>query len=271
MACRLLHLVGLFCLISLQSVAKVADMDQESCANVASQGHSLIQVKRIGDVPPAKLELASLSSRGVGSTAPLSVAGFDSVVAQCCTLEMAIFIQRLVESNGQGVCHVGGNVGMAHWYDCADDGKTFADLQASIAADSRAVKGPCAWIGNPADPNGCPAMAASCPVGTGTLSPCTPPPGSTTPQPPITCYETDINFGNTNNNDLTPTPQSLAAKDEIQCQAACAASAECTHFSFRTVKHAAGTTGCYMKKYPQSQTIQKFQVTGVISGPKKCP
>lgn len=238
-------------------------MDQESCANGASQGHSLIQVKRIGKVPPAKLELASLSIGGIGSTADLTETGYNAVRAQCCTAEMAQFIRRFVEEKlTMRVCNVGGPVGMAHWYDCEDDAKTFADLEANTDKDSRAVKGACAWIG---DVNGCPTRDADCPEGTGTLAPC---------GPPVSCLDIDTDYQGdaANGVDIRIT----TAEDTLDCQAECQGEPRCTHFTFRVA-----AKSCYLKDYqavlaaggniPTNPTGGNTGIQDTNSGPRKCP
>lgn len=88
--------------------------------------------------------------------------------------------------------------------------------------------------------------------------------------PADSCFEVDSNFGNTNNNDIYPNTGG-GARTAAECQARCAANDDCTHFSFRTVKHTSGSVGCWLKHYPTAQTIRKNTVTGVISGPKQCP
>ena len=96
-----------------------------------------------------------------------------------------------------------------------------------------------------------------------------PPPSTAAPaEVPGLCFEADINFGNTNGNDISTDSRAQTA---AECQARCAANADCTHFSFRTTEHAAGSVGCWLKRYPATQTISKFAVRGVVSGPRHCP
>jgi len=200
MSRRVFQIVVACLLLVLPVMAMPSDTEQESCANNNGRerlGNAFIQIKQPVSAFPVKIGL--ISTKGVGSSAPLSEPGFRMVQAECCTLEMVEFIRRLVlDVSGQIVCHEGGLAGMAHWYDCEDDGNSFDALKKSIASDSRAMQGDCAWIGVPGS---CPEMASTCPIGTGTLAPCkgpetTQPPPATTqpPQPPAGCSNFPVSY-----------------------------------------------------------------------------
>mmetsp|Transcript_144066 Transcript_144066/g.251056 ORF Transcript_144066/g.251056 Transcript_144066/m.251056 type:complete len:280 (+) Transcript_144066:53-892(+) len=62
----------------------------------------------------------SMSSKGIGATAPLTEAGYQEVAATCCNSEMAAFTLRLVEELYLVVCDPGGLSGLVIWYNCGN-------------------------------------------------------------------------------------------------------------------------------------------------------
>eukprot|EP00427_Karlodinium_veneficum_P021776 CAMPEP_0169107052 /NCGR_PEP_ID=MMETSP1015-20121227/24675_1 /TAXON_ID=342587 /ORGANISM="Karlodinium micrum, Strain CCMP2283" /LENGTH=338 /DNA_ID=CAMNT_0009168555 /DNA_START=25 /DNA_END=1041 /DNA_ORIENTATION=- len=188
----------------------VQTCSQEQASAAASQvvGRSLIQFQRTQilyqDSGTRTYACKGCSSsNGVGSTAPLTEAGFISVRNECCTPEMASFIKRLIEASepGRGVCAAGGLYGTAAFYDCTDDDEefNFDMLKVAVGPGSRAAGGDCPWIGFPNKPNGCLARSANCPSFPGaTVAPCGPQKTSTQPQtssptqpPTALCAEKD--------------------------------------------------------------------------------
>mmetsp|Transcript_61199 Transcript_61199/g.96495 ORF Transcript_61199/g.96495 Transcript_61199/m.96495 type:complete len:341 (+) Transcript_61199:68-1090(+) len=188
----------------------VQTCSQEQASAAASQvvGRSLIQFQRTQilyqDSGTRTYACKGCSSsNGVGSTAPLTEAGFISVRNGCCTPEMASFIKRLIEASqpGRGVCAAGGLYGTAAFYDCTDDDNkfNFDMLRITVVGPgSPSAGGDCPWIGFPDKPNGCLPISASCPSFPGaTSAPCgqnpsTQPPTSSPTQPPTAlCAEKD--------------------------------------------------------------------------------
>lgn len=147
-------------------------------------GQSLLQVKRSSAI--FEVEKVRTNVSGPGDTASLDEAGYNSVKALCCSTEMAIFIERYIESKGMVVCHKGGLHGLVLYYDCTDDANGFAELLVAIGEDSPAVdpKAKCPWIGNPV----CPPRKQACgSFPTATFPPCLGTSTSTsTTLPPVT-------------------------------------------------------------------------------------
>jgi len=147
-------------------------------------GQSLLQVKRSSAI--FEVERVRTNVSGPGDTASLDEAGYNSVKALCCSTEMAIFIERYIESKGMVVCHRGGLHGLVLYYDCTDDANGFAELLVAIGEDSPAVdpKAKCPWIGNPV----CPPRKQACgSFPTATFPPCLGTSTSTsTTLPPVT-------------------------------------------------------------------------------------
>lgn len=206
----------------------------------------------------------------LGKTAALDQAGFFAVRSKCCPAMMSEFIRRVIQAEAAdfGVCDEGSLQGTSQFFDCTDDdlGNDFARLLVVIRSDA-ALKGDCAWIGQPEQAGGCPVRKPSCLSLPGATNPPCAVPGATT-TPPAGCYEEDINYSNTNNNVIVPKTGS-GAQTAIECQARCVTEARCTHFVFKSTRHVSGSTDCYLMDF-KSQTIAKFPVVGLVSGPKKC-
>mmetsp|Transcript_100442 Transcript_100442/g.156894 ORF Transcript_100442/g.156894 Transcript_100442/m.156894 type:complete len:320 (-) Transcript_100442:147-1106(-) len=147
-------------------------------------GQSLLQVRRSSAI--FEVEKVRTNFSGPGDTASLDEAGYNFVKALCCSTEMAIYIERLIESKGMVVCHKGGLHGLVLYYDCTDDTNGFAELLVAIGEDGPAVdpKSNCPWIGNPV----CPPRKQTCgSFPTATFPPCLDTSTSTsTTLPPVT-------------------------------------------------------------------------------------
>lgn len=151
--------------------AFAADMiEDDSCEHPASEdtvkGSALIQVRRTqtcswrvqagedGSKPCASL--LERSDYVSGSKAPLDEAGYQSTAKLCCHHEMSLFVRREIARQGFDVCDLSDLHGFVHWYDCNNDGKTFAQMQAEIGG---IMGSECAWLGKL--PN-CPRKGDNC-------------------------------------------------------------------------------------------------------------
>jgi len=141
------------------------------------------QQEQVGPVAREQRLSAIQQGKGIGKDAPLNQAGYQSVVDQCCALEMIEFIRRVIEKEKLGyVCGEGAIAGTSLWFDCKDDGKNYAQLVEALKA---ATTGTCAWIGAQPD---CPKPPLSCgSFPDASLPPCQSPSTSTsTTLPPVT-------------------------------------------------------------------------------------
>lgn len=98
-----------------------------------------------------------------GAQAPLDETGYQQTAQLCCHHEMSLFVRREIERQGFAVCDLSDLHGFVHWYDCSDDLKNFADMQAEIP---RANVIECAWLGIPGQD--CPVKGPNC----GAFPPC---------------------------------------------------------------------------------------------------
>jgi len=126
-----------------------------------------------------------------GAAAPLTEAGYQSVAALCCEIEMETFIRRVIFQRNDDICDEASLHGLVVWYDCVSDSKTFAELEEEL---TKAHSGDCPWLG---DLPNCPART-NCldtpnPFAHRRRTHCvratTPPPGVTT-QEPVTMIST---------------------------------------------------------------------------------
>lgn len=138
------------------------------------QGRALLQVQVNRSLAASKNQVCEkLAGREYmsGGQAPLDQAGYQQTAQLCCHHEMSLFVRREIERQGFQVCDLSDLHGFVHWYDCSDDGRDFAEMQAEIP---RAHVIECAWLGKPgAD---CPIKGQNC----GMFPPCplNVPPGS---------------------------------------------------------------------------------------------
>lgn len=207
----------------------------------------------------------------LGQTAALDETGFFTVRAKCCPNMMVEFIRRLIrnEDAAMDVCTEGSLHGLSHFFDCTDDDDTIYDFNRLLVEirSNQAQAGPCPWIGYPATV-GCPARDPNCPSFPGVTNPPCATTGVTSTVPP-TCFEVDVNYQGIDIRHNGNNP-GAGAQTPLECQSRCAAEVQCTHFTFRTLQHAAGSIGCWLKDFSASQTVPKNALTGVVSGPKKC-
>jgi len=221
-----------------------------------------------GSVTAEDKEKSCAGQPNLGITAVLDEQGFFLVREKCCPTMMVEFIRRLIEAQDAtaGVCDEGSLHGLSHFFDCTDDDiSDFDRLMDEIKSDA-AMKGDCPWVGYPSQTGGCPARSATCPSFPGATSPPCKATAATSTVPP-NCFEQDTNYMNFGN-DLDPNPGS-GAQSEQECQQFCAAEPQCTHFSFRTLRHSAGSIGCWLKNY-QAPPPKFIGAIGIISGPKIC-
>lgn len=129
------------------------------------------QQEQVGLLAREQRLSAIQQGKGIGKDAVLNQAGYQSVVDQCCALEMIEFIRRVIAKEKLGyVCGEGAIAGMALWFDCKDDGKNYVQLVEALKA---ATTGTCAWIGAQPD---CPKPPLSCgSFPDASLPPCPPP------------------------------------------------------------------------------------------------
>lgn len=91
-----------------------------------------------------------------GSQAPLNEAGYQQTAQLCCHHEMSMFVQREIARQGFDICDVADLHGFTTWYDCVNDTKTYAEMQAELAV---ANSNNCPWLGHL--PN-CPQKGPNC-------------------------------------------------------------------------------------------------------------
>lgn len=126
-------------------------------------GHVLLQAGHTKT--RAKLDIARLDPTlappaapdDLGSTAPLTEAGYQQVGSACCNKDMLTFATRVVkDSLGLEICEQGGLAGLVIWYNCGNTSSLDA-LEANLRASMPPAK--CAFV---ATPGKCPVMDPSC-------------------------------------------------------------------------------------------------------------
>jgi hypothetical protein len=138
---------------------------------VISSGAALLQQKteaHASQQAPREARVNSLSQfdnryaraakrlSGIGDTAPLNEAGYQQVAAACCHHEMTQYVGRVVVSLNHQVCDVPDMFGLVHWFDCDNDGRTYAALLAEV---QKGTARPCPWLGSG---NICPVKDDNC-------------------------------------------------------------------------------------------------------------
>lgn len=93
----------------------------------------------------------SMGRAGPGFTADLDEEGYQRTAKTCCHNQMRKFVQREIERQGLTICDLSDLHGFVHWYDCDNDDKTFAEMQAEIAGVEGST---CPWLAT---------LAADCP------------------------------------------------------------------------------------------------------------
>jgi len=102
-----------------------------------------------------------------GSTATLDEDGYQNVTKLCCGEEMMAFMTRVAQNKSYQVCDIGGMAGLALWFDCPDDGKTFELLEDALET---ALVGNCSFV---TDQETCPERSIDCPAfPSATFPPC---------------------------------------------------------------------------------------------------
>lgn len=137
----------------------VEDMGLELCDEGALAGtikyhtcemgmQSLAKLKediRAGmDGPCAWVNHAGSCHERVGDSSPLTETGYAAAGATCCTLDMALFAQRVVADLGFEVCESGGLSGLVGFHTCERGVQTFAKLVDDVR---KGRSGKCAWVG----------------------------------------------------------------------------------------------------------------------------
>jgi len=143
----------------LFGVRVVKDLGLELCDEGALAGTVKYHTCEMGTQSLAKLkediqagldgQCAWVSQPGacrerVGDSSPLTQTGYAATGATCCTLDMAMFAQRVVADLGFEVCESGGLSGLVGFHTCERGVQTFAKLVDDVR---NGRSGKCAWVG----------------------------------------------------------------------------------------------------------------------------
>jgi len=149
----------------LQAHAKKEDPDSHKSISLSGEARTC-SFQLVGDQDGSK-PCASLKGKKFisGSAATLDEAGYQATAKLCCHHEMSLFVRREIASQGFDVCDLPDLHGFVHWYDCANDIKTYAEMKTEIAG---VMTSACPWLGHlpncPAkDPVHC-GVIAKCPA-----------------------------------------------------------------------------------------------------------
>jgi len=98
--------------------------------------------------------VAPAAGGGVGTTASLDAAGFKGTTMLCCSYQMEIFFNRVLDSTGYDVCSKPHVQGLMHWFTCVPD----MDFQYMLDVIEKG--NPCKYW----SPRGltCPALSEKC-------------------------------------------------------------------------------------------------------------
>jgi hypothetical protein len=98
-----------------------------------------------------------------GATAPLDEAGYAAVALRCCHVEMEKYVTRIMDRLGFALCGPEGSLqGFLHWFDCPDDGQTYAKIEEGLRMGRSGLPPLCPWLGGVGEP--CPARGHNCPI-----------------------------------------------------------------------------------------------------------
>lgn len=97
-----------------------------------------------------------------GSTAPLTTAGYSAVALRCCQKDMEQFVRREIARQNFYVCDEGAFKGFLHWFDCSDDGQSYAKLKEGIVIARSGLPPMCPWLATKGGK--CPPKGHNCPV-----------------------------------------------------------------------------------------------------------
>jgi len=103
-------------------------------------------VTEVGKKKRADPNFNAMGDAVSGASAPLSQAGYASVVSMCCPQEAWVFGQRVISNMGLDICGNGELSGLMGWFFCEKQNRTFEELTNEIYNASR---GECAWVGAP--------------------------------------------------------------------------------------------------------------------------
>lgn len=106
-----------------------------------------------------------LQQAGNGSTNPLNEVGYQKTAQLCCHHEMTVFIERVLASLGNEVCDTTDFIGLVHWYDCTNDGRSYTALVQEL---QKGTSRPCPWLGTgtfcPVQDENCDDQYPPCPA-----------------------------------------------------------------------------------------------------------
>jgi len=120
----------------------------ESCEadQLSSTAHSnLMQLRFTQGKDNVDVEDESCRSE-IGKQSPLTEAGFKSVAESCCFDDMKDFIRRAVEGFSLQVCDEGGLSGIAPFFSCPSEPRSFFDLQNELTNATEASGNKRHWL-----------------------------------------------------------------------------------------------------------------------------
>jgi hypothetical protein len=75
---------------------------------------------------------------------------------------MEAFVRREIDRQDFFICDEGAFKGFLHWFDCSNDGQTYAELKEGIVIARSGLPPMCPWLGSKG--NACPRKGHNCPV-----------------------------------------------------------------------------------------------------------
>lgn len=139
--------------------AELAGASTNNCPFLGHLPNCPVQQANCHDFGPCPMDVPANSLPG--SSATLDEAGYAAVAARCCHTEMEQFVRRLIDRERFSVCDEGALQGFLHWFDCTDDGQTYASLKEGVAMARAGLPPMCPWLGSIGE--ACPPMGHNCP------------------------------------------------------------------------------------------------------------